>query len=179
MSNPDAASRFGEIYDSTNKAILAFITAKCGRTADINDIFQETYMELYKILNERGADYIKNEKAFVLRIAKRKVAKFYSLSERLKNFVSMSATNEDGEEVDLSEFKADAFLTDDFTVNYAMLESVRQFICSKPEDVQKVFYLMYDVDLTIPEISKALSMSESNVKNKLYRTLKELRNLLK
>ena len=179
MSNPNAASRFGEIYDSTNKAILAFITAKCGRTADINDIFQETYMELYKILNERGADYIKNEKAFILRIAKRKVAKYYSLLERLKNFISASAKNEDGEEVDLSELETDAFLTNDFTVNHAILETVRQFIGSKPEDVQKVFYLMYDVDLTIPEIAEALSMSESNVKNKLYRTLKELRNLLK
>ena len=178
MSNPNAASRFGEIYDSTNKAVLAFITTKCGRTADISDIFQDTYLELYKILNERGAEYIKHEKAYVLRIAKRKVARYYSLLERLKIFVSISAANEDGEEVDISELEANAFLTEDFTVNHALLESVQQFIGSKPEDVQKVFYLMYDVGLTIPEIAQTLSMNESSVKNKLYRTLKELKNLL-
>jgi RNA polymerase sigma factor (sigma-70 family) len=180
MSNPDAVSRFDEIYNSTNKSVLALITAKCGRAADISDIFQETYMELYKVLSERGADYInKNEKAFVMKIAKRKVAQYYSLLERLRIFVSMSAKNEDGEEADLSDLDADAFLTEDFTVNQALLETINQHIRSKPEDVQKVFYLMYDVDLTIPEIAKTLFMSESNVKNKLYRTLNEIRELLK
>jgi len=179
MSNPNAASRFEEIYSSTNKTVLAFITSKCGRTADINDIFQETYMELYKILDERGVDYVTNEKALVLKIAKRKVARYYSLRQRLRIFVSMSTKNEDGEEAVLSDLEAEAFLTEDFSVNHALLESARQFIDSKSEDVQKIFYLMYDVDLSIPEIAKALSMSESNVKNKLYRTLKELRNLLK
>jgi RNA polymerase sigma-70 factor (ECF subfamily) len=59
-----------------------------------------------------------------------------------------------------------------------MLDSAGQFLTTKPEDVQKIFYLMYDVGLSISEIAQALSISESNVKNKLYRTLKELRNLL-
>jgi RNA polymerase sigma-70 factor (ECF subfamily) len=179
MSNPNVASRFGEIYDSTNKAVLAFITSKCGRTADISDIFQDTYMELYKILINRGENYIENEKAFMLKIAKRKVARYYSLLERMRIFVSMSTTNEDGDEVDLSDFQADAFLAEDFSVNHVLLDTVRQFLESKPEDVQKAFYLMYDVELTIPEIAKELGISESNVKNKLYRTLKEIRNLLK
>ena len=44
--------------------------------------------------------------------------------------------------------------------------------------MKKVFYLFYDVGQTIPEIARALSMSESNVKHKLYRTLKELQTLL-
>jgi RNA polymerase sigma-70 factor (ECF subfamily) len=178
MSNPNAASRFGEIYDSTSKAVLAFITSKCGSTDDISDIFQETYMELYKVLDKRGAEYIQNEKAFILRIAKRKIARYYSLLDRLRIFVSMSTTNEDGEEVNLSDLQASAFMTEDFVINRDLLENVRQFISSRPEEVQKVFYLMYDVDMTIPEIAQALSISESSVKNKLYRTLKEIRNLL-
>ena len=178
MPNPDAASRFGEIYDSTSKAVLAFITSKCGRTADISDIFQDTFTELYEALDKRGVDYILNEKAYVLRIARRKVARYYSLLERLRIFVSMTTTNEDGEEISLSDVEAEAFMTEDFSADHAMLDAVREFIASKPEDVQKVFYLMYDVGLTIPEISQALSISQSNVKNKLYRTLKELRELL-
>ena len=55
MSNPNIASRFDDIYDSTNQAVLAFITAKCKNTADISDIFQDTYMELYQVLIKRGA----------------------------------------------------------------------------------------------------------------------------
>ena len=178
MSNPNAASRFDEIYNSTNKAVLTFIIAKCGRVADINDILQDTYLELYQLLNKRGADYVTNEKALVLRIAKQKVAKYYSLMERLKIFVSMTTTNEDGEEIELSELEADSFLTEDFTINQMMFESVRKAIEQKSEVVKKVFYLFYDVGLTIPEIAKELSISESSVKNNLYRTIKELRSLL-
>jgi len=157
---------------------LRFVIAKCGRVADINDILQETYLELYQLLIKRGADYVTNEKALILRIAKQKIAKYYSLAERLKIFVSMTATYDHGEETELSEFKADTFLTEDFVLNQVMFETVRQFIQQKPEIVKKIFYLFYDVGLTIPEIAIELSVNESSVKNKLYRTIKEMRNIL-
>ena len=178
MSNPDAASRFDEIYDSTKKSVLAHITAKCGRTDDISDIFQDTYMELYQTLLRRGASYVINDKAFVMHIAKRKIAGYYSLLERLRLFISINTTNRDGEPVELSDIESDAFLTEDYTVNRILLDSVRQHIHQKPEIVQKVFYLYYNVGLKIQEIAKALGISESNVKHKLYRTLKELREIL-
>jgi len=135
-------------------------------------------MELYKVLIKRGAEYITNEKAFVLRIAKHKVALHYSLMEKLRIFVSMNAISEDEEEVDLSNFEVNAFTMEDYVVNQILLEKARQFVQSKSDDIKKVFYLFYDAGLSIPEIAKSLSMSESNVKNKLYRTLKELKNLL-
>jgi RNA polymerase sigma-70 factor (ECF subfamily) len=177
MSNPNTTSRFDEIYDSTNKAVLAFITAKCGRITDVGDIFQETYMELFRILSKRGVGYITNEKALVMRLAKQQIARHYSLMERLRIFVSATLA-EDNDEADFTDLEADVFLTEDIAVDNVMYETARQFIKSKPEDVQKVFYLMYDVGLTIPEIAQTLSIKESGVKNKLYRTLKELRNLL-
>jgi len=167
MSDPNIASRFDEIYDSTNKAALAFIIAKCGRTDDIGDIFQDTYMELYQLLRKRGAEYVTNEKALVLKIARRKIARYYSLLKRLRLFVSMYTVSDDGEEIPLSDLEVSAFLSEDFTASHTELEAAREFLYSKPEDVQRVFYLMYDVGLTIPEIAQALSISESNVKNKL------------
>jgi len=179
MSNPNIASRFEQIHNSTYKAAVAFITAKCKNTADIGDILQETYMELYKVLIKRGAEYITNDKAFVLRIAKHKIALHYSSMKKLRIFVSMNAIGEDEEEVDLSDFEINAFTTEDHAVNQILLEKARQFVQSKSNDIKKVFYLFYDVGLSIPEIAKSLSMSESNVKNKLYRTIKELQNLFK
>jgi RNA polymerase sigma-70 factor (ECF subfamily) len=178
MPNPDIASRFDEIYDSTYKAALAFVTAKCRNAADVGDILQDTYMELYQVLTKRGAGYIINERAFVLRLAKQKISRHYSLLERLKIFVPMSATNEQGEEMDLSDAYADSFLTEDFVADQALLESIKEQIQAKPEDVQKIFYLTYEAELSISEIAQALSMNESNVKNKLYRTLKEIRKTL-
>ena len=179
MSNLSAASRFDEIYNNTRGALLALITAKCKRIDDVGDIFQDTYMELYRVLLKRGVGYVTNEKALVIRIAKRKIAKYYSLVERSRIFVSMTPVNEDGVEFNVSGIDLDAFLTEDFTINKILLETARDRINQKPEDIQKVFHLYYYIGLTIPEIAKELGLSESNVKHKLYRTLEELRNLLK
>ena len=178
MVDPKVTSQFNEIYDSTYRVALSFVAAKCCNTADIHDILQDTYVELYQIIEKRGVDYIKNAKALVLRIARQKLYRYYSLIERLRMVVPITATKEDGEEVELFELESSAFLTEDFVIDKLMLEDVKRFIKQKPQDVKKVFYLFYDVGLTIPEISKTLSMSESNVKHKLYRTLKELRALL-
>ena len=183
MSNPNIASRFDELYNSTNKAVLSYITAKCKNTADISDIFQETYMELYQVLIKRGAEYITNEKAFILRIAKQRIARYYSLLKRLRMFVSMTVTNEENEEMDLSNTDIESFLIDDsmedYVVNKMLADNLWQYIQKKPEEVKKIFYLFYDVGLTIPEIAQELSLSESSVKNKIYRTVKELQNLIK
>jgi len=178
MVDPNITSRFNEIYDSTYKDVLAFVTVKCGNTADISDIVQDTYMELYQLLNKRGVDYIRNNKAIVLRIAKQKISRYYSLMEKLRLFVPMFIHSDDGKEIPLSDLEAEAFLTEDFMVDHIMLENARELIKNKPEDVRKVFFLFYDAGQSIPQIAKALSMSESGVKNKLYRTLKELRTLL-
>jgi RNA polymerase sigma-70 factor (ECF subfamily) len=173
-------SLFNEIYDSTNKSILAFITARCANNSDIDDIFQDTYMELYQVINKRGTDYVTDGKALVFKIAKRKIARNYSVLKRLKDFIPIVAENDNTEAAGMSNDDiADTFLTEDFVVDQMMLDNAKQLIKQKPADVEQIFYLFYDMDLSIPEIAQALSLSESNVKNKLYRTLKELRELLK
>ena len=178
MVDPIITSRFNEIYNTTYKSVLSYVTVKCGNTADIQDIMQDTYVELYLILTKRGVDYIKNEKALCLRIARQKLSRYYTLLERLKMFVPIITTNNNGDEMESSDYEGDSFLVEDFTVNQIILEEIRRLIEQKPLDVKKVFYLFYDVGHTIPEIAELLSMSESNVKHKLYRTLKELRELL-
>ena len=42
----------------------------------------------------------------------------------------------------------------------------------------KIFYLYYAEGLKITEIAKELKLKESAVKNKIYRTLKELKEAL-
>jgi len=177
MTNQTAASRFNEIYDYTSKAVLAYITSKCKYTADIHDVFQDTYLELFQILSNRGVDYIKNPMAFMIRIARRKISRYYSLLERLKLFISITAEDNDGNEYELPNIDVSVILTEEITINQILLDSAKKYIHSKPELVKKVFYLFYDFDMTIPEIAQALNISESNVKNKLYRTIKELREL--
>ncbi len=154
-----------------------YITAKCSNTADIIDIFQETYMELYSVIAKRGENYIENKEAFVMKLARQKVSRYYSLLDRLKAVLPLAYPSRDGEEFDRSGLDIHSFSVEDNIVNEALIEQVNTFLSSKPEVIKKIFYLFYQMELTIPEIATHLSMSESNVKNRLYRTLKELRKL--
>ncbi|MCL2365407.1 MAG: hypothetical protein FWC71_12210 [Defluviitaleaceae bacterium] len=142
MPERSVATRFGEIYDATCKDVLAFITARCGRTADINDIFQDTYMELFNLLEKRGVAYVTHEKALVMRIAKQKIARNYSLVQRLMSFVSLPRVS-DGEEAAPDDIDADlmmyGFCLEDFVVNDMMLDAAWSYIKAKPETVRKVF----------------------------------------
>jgi RNA polymerase sigma-70 factor (ECF subfamily) len=176
----DITSCFEEIYNSTYKDVIAFITSKCSNHADINDIAQDTYVELYSLLLKRGADYIQNENAIVIKLARQKLSRHYTLAERLKNFIPLHFANEAGADVLLPELQkaADKFLTDDFVIEKETFNEMRGFLGGKSPDTRKIFYLYFDIGLTLPEIAGALGLKESNVKSKLYRTLKELRKLL-
>ena len=47
---------FNQMYDETSQKVLIYITSKCGNPSDIQDIFQETYTELFFILKKRGGN---------------------------------------------------------------------------------------------------------------------------
>lgn len=177
MVDQNLISLFNAIYDATNRKILGFITAKCGNTSDISDIFQDTYMELYAVIVKRGLDYIANSEAFVMRIARQKVYRHYSLLARLKFAVPLSVADEDGNEINIADLESDDCSLDISMLNSALLAEIRSALSAKPQIVQKIFLMRYSLDLTIPEIAELLSVGESYVKNKLYRTINELREL--
>ena len=166
-----------EIYDATAKKILCYITAKCGNTNDIQDIFQETYTELYSVLRRRGADYIQEPEAFVMRIAKVKLHRHYTLAERMKFIVSSRVGNGE-DEAELTDLvtSCELSLEDAMEINETV-SVVREFIRSKDDETRRIFYLYYYMDMTLAQIAEAMSVSESKVKHKLYGTLKELRKL--
>jgi RNA polymerase sigma-70 factor (ECF subfamily) len=137
-------------------------------------------MELYQLMSKRGAGYVTGEKSLVLKIAKQKISRYYSLLKRLRMFVSTTVKNGENEsvEMEISDAEINSMRMEDCVVNQLMLENAQKYIDQKSADIQKIFYLFYNAELSIPEIAEELSLSESNVKNKLYRTIKELRNLL-
>lgn len=178
MIDSDIVLRFEVIYDETYTKVLRFVMAKCSDTADIEDIMPETYLELYQLLKRRGLNYIVNDEAIVIKLAKQKIYKYYTLKERLKSIVPMSLKRETGEEFDLIDLNVDLYLEEELKLQQVKLSEARQWLQKKDAATKKVFYLFYDQDLTIKEISALLNLTESNVKHKLYRTLKELRALL-
>ena len=177
MVDQNTTTLFNEIYDSTNRKVLVYITAKCGSPSDIHDIFQETYMELYSVLVRKGPGYIQNGEAFVMRIAKQKLSRYYSLTARLKSLLPLSGSSADAEGDPPEDLELNSYSIDEQICSRDLTAKIYDVLSTKSPEIRKIFYLYYNLDLTISEIASQLSMTESNVKNKLYRTLKELRKL--
>ena len=163
---------FEEIYNSTYERTLRYIVCKCSNIDDVNDLVQDTYVELYNILEKKKEIYLENCPNFVIGIAKKKIQKYYGLLYKLKNYNVYQAEDE---EIDLP----DNFDLETETIKKLNAEAVWNYIKSKNIKTVKVFYLYYCTEIKISQIAKELNMSESNVKNILYRTIKDIKENVK
>lgn len=174
MTHQDQNAFFNELYDATQEKVLIYIIVKCGNTEDIADIFQEIYTEVISVIRKCGIEYLKAPEAFVMMIAKRKVYRHYNILKRLGRL---------GEKCDFEEVELDNICIENVSFDENMMTKLTakkavDYLSEKDELTQKIFYLYYYMDKPIREIAELLSVKESNVKNRLYRTLKELREYL-
>lgn len=154
--------------------MLSYIIAKCGNTEDIADIFQETYTELVRVLQRRGVAYVKNPDAFVMQIAKRKVYRHYKWLERWRG---REKEWDDGE-IEGAQVGPMPVSFEDLVLTKATVERAVVYLKQKDDLTRKIFYLHFYMDKRLREIAELLDVKESTVKNRLYRTLKELKNYL-
>lgn len=145
---------------------------KCSNIEDVNDLVQDTYVELYNILKKKQKIYLENCQSFVIGIAKKKIQRYYGLLYRLKNHNIYQVENEEIELPDDWDLEVE-------TIKKLSAEAVWNYIKSKNIKTVKVFYLYYCTEIKISQIAKELSMSESNVKNILYRTIKDIKENVK
>ena len=172
MTDQINLKKFDDIYDKTYNDVLKFIICKCSNIEDVNDIIQETYIEVYKkILKNVDID---NINPFVIGIAKNKIKKYYGL---LYKFKTISIFSEKDDLSVLDKIPDDTDI-EEIIINTTDIESIWNYLKHKKIEIQKIFYLYYNLDITIKEISKYLDLSESYVKTNLYRTLKELQEFL-
>lgn len=171
MTIEESQKKFENIYKNTYQDILKYIVCHSNNIEDVNDILQETYLEFYRIL-ERKTINEEKMKAFLIGVAKNKIKKYYGLFYKIKTY-SLFSKNE--QEIEWIETIKDDFDTLDFVINKEESKKVWEYIKKKKPIVTKIFFLYYGLELAIKEISKELNINESNVKNILYRTLKELK----
>ena len=163
--------KFEEIYKNTYNYLLRFVVIKCYNFDDINDIIQDTYTELYKIM-KRNYKKIDNYNSFICGIANNIIKRHYSKKNKVLIFQSSNYDNDI-----LPEIPDDFDLVQDL-INKENVEKVWDYIKSKDLNTFKIFYLYFGLDEKINVISKELNINESTVKSKIYRTLKELKNKL-
>lgn len=165
--------KFNEIYDKTHLDLLKYVIVKCHNINDTSDIIQETYLELWSILNKKELSDI-NIKSYLIGIANNKIKKHYSLLQRLRT-ISLFETNEKG--IELIDTIQDSMNINDLLIKEENWNMIWKYIKDKKnQDISKVFYLYYKLELTIKDIAKELKVSESYIKNLIYRTLKELQD---
>ncbi len=164
--------KFNDIYDKTYLDLLKYVIIKCHNVNDTNDIVQETYLELWNIINKKEINN-SNIKSYLLGIANNKIKKHYTLMQKLKTISLFEKNDKNMELIDLLEDKIDienlSIQKDNWTTIWHYIKS------KKNQDIPKIFYLYYKLELSIKEIAEELKKSESYIKNLIYRTLKELR----
>ncbi len=165
--------KFNEIYDKTHLDLLKYVVIKCHNINDTNDIMQETYLEFWNILNKKELSDI-NIKSYLIGIANNKIKKHYTLLQKFKT-ISLFETNDKG--IELIETLSDSMNINEIIIREDNWNTIWKYIKGKKnQDIPKVFYLYYKLELSIKEISKELNSSESYIKHLIYRTLKELQN---
>lgn len=155
------------MYNKTYNIVVKYVVCKCNNVDDINDIIQDAYIALYKqLLKNNDIDNINN---YVIGIAKNKINKYYGLSYKIKNLFTKTEINNLKNNINIEKN----------LIEKDNLEEIWQYLKNKNIIIFKIFYLYYVESLTIKEISNHLNINESTVKNHLYRTLKELKNIYK
>ncbi len=173
MTSQTNLYKFNEIYDKTRLDLLKYVIIKCHNINDTKDIIQETYLELWKLINKKELSDT-NIKSYLIGIANNKIKKHYTLLQKLKT-VSLFATN--NKDIELIDTIEDSIDINEIIIKEDNWNTIWKYLkCKKNEDIPKVFYLYYKLELSIKEIAKELQSSESYIKHLIYRTLRELQD---
>ena len=159
---------FENIYQRTYDNTLKFIVIKCNNIDDINDIIQDTYIELYHKLQRKNID-VENEKNYIVGIAKNIIKRHY---RKVKN---------ESKEISINEYE-NMEVSDDIDIedNFITQENAKEvwnYIENKDIITTKVFYLYYILDYKIEEIAEEMNLNLSNVKSRIYRNIKEMKKI--
>ena len=174
MIDQETLNTFDELYYSSYQDVLKYVVCNCQNIENVKDIIQNIYLEVFrKIKNNKLIN-----KSYVMGIAKNKVKDYYRFNYKAK-IISIFSSKSDSDALDLIDTIPANI---DIELNLTKEEDIKiiwQFLKKKKVIISKIFYLYYYMDFELKEIAQELNISESNVKNYLYRTLKELKSLLK
>lgn len=173
MIDQETLKIFDKLYNESYQSVLKYVICNCSNVEDVKDIIQNVYLELLKIL-EKDKIFDKDT-SYIIGIAKNKVNQYYRFNYKAK-IVSLFSKKDDislidviEDDIDLSE---EAIKKDD-------IEFIFNYLKKKKIIVSQIFYLYYYCDMSIKSISEELNITISSVKYYLYKTLKELKFIMK
>lgn len=172
MSTQINEEDFEKIYRETYNKTLKFAIIKCNNLNDVNDIIQDTYIELYNKLKKNSKIELNNIDGFIYGIANNVIKRHYFKKKKEKVVNLFNDQNEEMIEI------KDDFDLEQNIITKENVKEVWDFLKKKDLITAKIFNLYFALDMKISEIAKELQIHESNVKNRIYRTLKEIKKEL-
>lgn len=166
----ETLNKFNDIYSSTYDSVLKFVILKCSKLEDVEDIVQNVYLEVYKII--KNDEHLDLNVSYILGIARNKVKDYYRFSYKNK-ILSFFSEKENV----YSNIPSFIDIEKDF-ITKENIDLVWSYLKKKKIIIFKIFYLYYYHGCTIKEIALELGISESNVKHHLYRTIDELKKIM-
>lgn len=100
MKNQKLLKNFEKIYNETYENTQKYIICKCNCLNDVDDIIQETYLELYNTLKNKRE--ISNYHAYIITIAKNKIIKYFKTNEKITTISIFQENDEQEFNIDLN-----------------------------------------------------------------------------
>ncbi len=172
MNVQNSLQTFEETYQKTYSDIVKYVICNCSNLEDVKDIVQEVYLSFYKRIDAKKD--IDNVESFLIGIAKNKVKDYYHFRYKEK-LLSLFSKKDEFELIE--QIPANVNIPE-IIIHQEQMDFVWKYLKSKKITVARIFYLYYQMDYPLKKIADELNMTESNVKNVLYRTLKELNRLI-
>lgn len=166
---------FDEIYYATYSDVLKYVIVNCSNIEDVKDIIQNIYLD---VLNKLRKNRILVNKPYIMGIAKNKMKDYYRFSYKNK-VVSLFSSLKDHDGIDLINTLDSKIDIEKTLLKEEDIEFIWKYLKKQKAIISKIFYLYYYLEYSIKDIAKVLNISESNVKNFLYRTLDKLNALMK
>lgn len=166
---------FDNIYNETYQIMLRYIISKCQNLEDVNELLQDSYIELYHTLERKKSLKLNDVNAYLKGIIKNVIKKFYRKRYKERSEVIYFANDLDYMDIKQED---ELDLESDF-INRENIEQIWIYLNNKNVLIAKIFYLYYTLGLKISDIAEELEITESTTKNYIYRTLKELKEVFR
>lgn len=159
QSQTGSETAFHELYDFLRGSSFRFLLARVSSREDAQDILQEAFIDLWRSLKSFQYQSDAQFYAFIFKILRRKLSKYYSRHKLLTPF----------DEKYLQENYESA--PEDFRYLLVHLKNL-------PDKYRVVVELRYWSQMSFAEISQWLGETENNVKVRHHRAIKKLEDLL-
>lgn len=168
----DLEREFNAVYDDTYADIYKYVLSRVRNAGDVADIVQNVYLQFYNRLKRGGV--IREPLKYLVKTAKHEVYKNYRLVDRLARHVPVFSGRE-GEEFGNLELELELLSEERDEVSGLVLDEVWKFLQGGDALTYKIFVLYFEYDEKLRDIASRLAVKESTVKNRLFRTLKLIR----